>query len=70
MSGGRGRGGAGLGMGACMVRSNASWVIVTLGDPHEQNDTLTRLKTLPSRNFIGGQLKPNSRLVNDGKECD
>ena len=36
----------------CMVRFNASWVLVTW-DPLE--DRHTRLKTLPSRNFVGGQ---------------
>ena len=48
MSGGRGR-------GPCTVRYNGSWVMVTLGPPCEQNDGQTRLKTLPSRNFVDGR---------------
>ena len=41
--------------GPCTVRYNESWVMVTLGPPCEQNDGQTRLKTLPSRNFVDGR---------------
>ena len=37
----------------CMVRPNASWVMVKWG-PLLQTDIHRRLKTLSSRNFVGG----------------
>ena len=43
--------------GTCMMRSNASWVIVTWEPPDRMTDTQTRLKKLPSHNFIGGRYK-------------
>ena len=36
---------------ACMVRSNASWVMVIWDPPNRQ----TRVKNLPSRNLVGGR---------------
>ena len=44
-------GGVRAGRGTCTVRSNASWV---MGTP-AQSDGQTRLKPLPSRNFVGGR---------------
>ena len=38
----------------CIARSNASWARVTCGSPRGQNDGQIQLKTLPSRNFVGG----------------
>ena len=47
--------GVGFGGGSlCTVGSNVLWVMVTCDPPCRQNDTQTRLKALPSRNFIGG----------------
>ena len=41
-----------------MVRSNASWVIVTWNPPVDRmTDTQTRLKKLPSHNFINLRMK-------------
>ena len=45
----------------CMVRSNASWVMVTWG-PTSPLDRHTRLKTLPSRNFVGGHWKLSRQM--------
>ena len=41
----------GRGSGPCTVKSNVSWVMVTWGPPVNRQ---TRLKTLPSRKFVGG----------------
>ena len=48
----------GVGWMACAVRSKASLVMVTQGPP-EQNHRQTPVKTLHSRNFVGGQYKYN-----------
>ena len=50
--------GAKSGRGCCPVGSNASWVIgviITWEPLPNQIDGQTRLKTLPSRNFVGGR---------------
>ena len=39
----------------CTVRFHASWAMVPWEPgPREQNGRQTRLKTLPSHNFVGG----------------
>ena len=43
------------GGGACLVRSNASWVMVTLYS--SCRDRQIRLKTFPSSHFVGGRYK-------------
>ena len=40
------------GPSSCTVRSNALWLMVTRGPPMDRQ---TCLKTLPSRNFVGGR---------------
>ena len=51
-----------------MVKSNASWVMVTW-DLREQNDRQIRLKTLTSCSFVGGRRNVSDVRRQSNLQC-